>query len=464
MTILKSMKMMGAIAAIIGGLTTVNKIQAMESRNPVSQVDPGYNLFPEIKKVNDNFYVGKMKGRDLWMVMERVHEWNVLDWQNYAKVQSNGHVVNYSANFMKNFNSDGVAHFAKVLNTVSFDTSSPWEVHKLWIDNEVWVAYVTGDAHPMPIEKSKMFNYTTENVLDQKIAFAKNLYMYVTITTSPKALITSHMGVSASAEGLAKGVRGISMDLHSFAGKVMLMRNTDRKYMINAPASAMEKIIIQGLPANSVFAGTKEMAVKVEERLKFNEEEVREGFKREVEDIKDKLFHGGNLSEWSYKIVQKPWDLSKLESKVRELKQKLQEKEIEESEFKEKFNDLMVGERNFDIGKAYGKDLTSWYNPYSFDGWQAEESKGFKGIENMNKLFEEHPPLLSVDGERGKWIKNSCTVFDKKNPNQPWLTITKGDPNYDWMFTETFGPAGVTHYIVVDLEALAKAKALDPLK
>ena len=48
------------------------------------------------------------------------------------------------------------------------------------------------------------------------------------------------------------------MDLHSFAAKVMLLKNLHRRYMMNAPVPAMEELISKGLPDGSVFIATRE--------------------------------------------------------------------------------------------------------------------------------------------------------------------------------------------------------------
>jgi hypothetical protein len=99
--------------------------------------------------------------------------------------------------------------------------------------------------------------------------------MFVTITSSPEALITSHMGIASSLEGVGNRSKGTSIDLHSFAARVMLIRKPDRKYMVTAPVDAMEMIFAKALPG-SFHAGTLEMQQKMKKRQSVTLEEFTE--------------------------------------------------------------------------------------------------------------------------------------------------------------------------------------------
>ena len=74
-------------------------------------------------------------------------------------------------------------------------------------------------------------------------------------------------------------------------------------------------------------------------------------------------------------------------------------------------------------------------------------------------LMERYPPLLSVMGGQ-PYITEGVIIYDSADPSKVWLHVKKGDPHYNWMFTAPFQPSGSTHFIVADLEALAKATPL----
>ena len=73
------------------------------------------------------------------------------------------------------------------------------------------------------------------------------------------------------------------------------------------------------------------------------------------------------------------------------------------------------------------------------------------------QYIQQFPPVLSVDTV---WLANNrMTIFDPVRRDKPWLTINKGDSKYQWMYEDAFFPSGSTHFVAVDLVALANAKA-----
>ena len=236
----------------------------------------------KIQLTSDGLYVAKIKNQNLWLVMERVDNNNIDSWKRYATVQKDLRVTTFASKFEKKFNDVGSQHFYKVLHEVPRDK------------NEVWVAYITSDLNAKSTDISYCYNadvleeyYKAIYSAKQQTAFKptkfnEHLKMFFTVTSSPNALVTSHMGISASAEGSISGrPKGISVDLHSFAAKVMLIRNPDRKYMINAPAFAMEKIMVDSLPKDAVFVGTREMKKTIEDRQSTSLDD----FKHSIADI-----------------------------------------------------------------------------------------------------------------------------------------------------------------------------------
>ncbi len=189
---------------------------------------------------------------------------------------------------------DGSCHFMEVLNEVYL------------VKNEVWAAYITKADFPIKICEGLGF-YSPEFFHNQDDRFAKDIEMFVTVTSSPHAYITSHMGIASTLEGLTTRQKGTSLDLHSFAAKVMLNRNPDRRSMVNAPVFAMEQIIIKALP-NDIFVGTRQMRKRMQaaQGVGFREycsryrEDCRKGLlnKAEEEALRKKRISTAKLTDY----------------------------------------------------------------------------------------------------------------------------------------------------------------------
>ena len=218
--------------------------------------DTGSHLFPGIQKINANFYTARIHGKNLSLVMERIDARTKRLWQAYIEVQNNGRVIEIASKLLpgKGTTGDGAAHFEKVLKHISHE------------DNELWVAYITKEEKPGAIPDS-IITYNADAVDSKSNSFAKNIEMYVTVCSTSNALISSNMGIASTAESLGDRTRGTSIDLLSFAAKVTLKRNPQRRFMVNAPIFPMEKIMVEALP-HSIFVGTREMLKSVRDREK----------------------------------------------------------------------------------------------------------------------------------------------------------------------------------------------------
>lgn len=138
-------------------------------------------LFPGLKKINDDLYVGKFT-KDFYLTMERIDKNNIDMWINYAKDQQR------AGNFMTLKylpTTVGSDHFEMVLEDYKRGVISQ--------NNELWVAYVSN----IPVTEKATLNAGCEKLSSCK---NPNIEMYVTVITSPDALITSHMGVSRTWE------------------------------------------------------------------------------------------------------------------------------------------------------------------------------------------------------------------------------------------------------------------------
>jgi hypothetical protein len=385
----------------------------------------------QLNQHDEGLYSAKIPSKPLLLVMERITDQNRPLWRHYALKQNEQ--LSYMAikdRFPK-FTDDGSGHFLEVFDQVDHQK------------NEVWVAYITTDNQARHVSEEDPKGYRSS--LSKAESFFGNIVMYVTVVSSPEALITSHMGVSSSHEGLEKNIRGISIDLHSFGAKVMLLRNPARKYMVNAPATVMETILAKAMPAGSFFAGNKELVPILEKKVAEIEEKIQ-GADRERNNLRKKLLETATSMQENESI------------KMDRLKTMLANKKISEDEF--------------NIEKA------NWFRPEQLAQYYLVEKDNIIVISNdlIEKQIERQiawnyglqlakpgldlirsygPQLISVDGADGKTPVNQLVLFDKNDPNIPWLIIKKGDPNYNWLFTKPFEPAGRTHLIVADLKTLA---------
>ncbi len=420
---------------------------------------------PNVQKGGDDFYYGRMKsqtGKELWLVMERVDKDNQSLWMEYISVQSHPRAINFAADskgkdgqpLQKGTTGDGSCHFKRVLNEISYG------------DNEIWVAYITRAAtlpkkityYGSGFDGDTMF-YTTDHLYNKDgldkhgHRFAKDIEMFVTVTSSPNALITSHMGIATSIEGVRTRQKGTSIDLHSFAAKVMLMRNPKRKYMVNAPVFAMEDIIAKALP-DDTFVGTRQMRQTMQQ----------------VQGVGQKEFAYLKGNDIRSQLKQKATDKAEMEN--RSLERKIGQKEGHETKEELRKNaikylgsDLVeMGDRGkFIVSKdkiesEYLRELKDrflWFkNPYHFS---PAKMRGTSGIEFLN-FMEQHPPIISITDESDQ---KNFTIFDPGNPESRWLTFNNSNSSdYKWIFDGPFLPAGLTHYMAVDLVALAKSKPL----
>lgn len=421
-----------------------NAAVSMEHQTPI----PLISFKNSIKQVNEDFYVGKIKNRNLWIVMERITDENINDWQRFAQIQNNSRVINIASRNLPHgvTTGDGTGHFESVLKEVSYKK------------NEVWIAYITNQSDPLPSTKPKFTSYDTNLIMDPTKSPAGNIKMFVTVTTSPEAKITSHMGVSITAEStFTNPEKSISIDLHSFAAKVMLMKNPERLYMVNAPTPLMEAIMAKAAPSN-LFMGTKEMIKEIENRRFITFEDfnniLEEG---NLENEKNELdMHCEIIDEIAKNALNKYKRIPNL--REGDFRSKMIKEFEEEAElYLEKTdNGYLISSEKIEREKK--KELDKIFSNYkNFNPFK--EVMEILKIENVEELIKEYPPILSVDNI--KHSTNYMHIYNSINSSHPWLTIKKGDSRYDWIFTSPFAPAGNTHLIAVNLQALANCRPLE---
>lgn len=413
------------------------------------QKDPGEDLYPHILKVDNGLYFAKMKSHDLYLAMERVDDDNLPYWKQYATTQSNERVGGWASALVhedgrrrqKGCIADGACHFDRVLKETNL------------YRNEVWVAYVTSHKIPSHIPLS-MGRYSAASLMqDGSYMFAKHIKMYVSITSSPHALITSHMGVAVSAEGVKSDrPKGISVPLHSFAAQVMKRRNPERRYMLNAPVMAMERILIKGLPKGSVFVGTREMQPELEKGVWKRFLNDNPGLEESTSDH-IRLVARNALAKWTASR-EKMLDGEEDKDEIKEVHKLIKHfVDLDHS-----FLEMSPDGSSIQISESKIKARIKKRMEEAFDKYQASKAsrEGEDILMETRKLMKEHPPLLSVDDIYN--IEDRFTLYDQRFPDKEWLHVQKENPDYDWCFESgAFVPAGVTHYVVTDLTALADA-------
>ena len=387
------------------------------------------NFKNQIQEIIPNkFYVAKIKDKPLYAVMERVTDENIEVWKNYITIQTSSRALEFTP---KNFSGDGSRHFAKVLSETSHDA------------NEMWIAYLTSNDHPV-YDPYKFSTYNQQKMIDRNHTIAKNIKMFVTITSHENALITSHMGVSKTLETVfgKEQYKDISMDLHSFGAKFMLMRDARKKLMINAPAAVMETIIAKNLPENAVFIGTKEMvkSINKDKNSTFEDCLSLKAFKEFDEDAQ------ATLNDWK-EYLEEDGDTKTFKSF---------ERNTVAQKYLERDNDTFA--ISADKVLKIKKDYFEKYILHDFS-YLAEILK--MPHKDFYTFLEKHPALISVDSDGGIHPENRITVLNPKNPDSILIDITKNNPDYNWLFTNPFLPAGVCHYVAVDLSALANCRELE---
>ncbi len=387
-----------------------------------------------IEKIGDGFYRGKIKHENykdgLWCVMERIEQESKQQkyWQKYAQsqVENETEIMNFlKSETKKNF---GARYFEQVLS----------ENHP-----ETWVAYVTSHANPQPHKVDK-----------------NHIKMYMSIVSSQEALVTSHMGISMTVESIPqKPARGISLPLHSFAAKVMLMENPKRRFMINSPLVDMAVILIKS-SLKKLFIGSQSNAEKLFGKNYYDannpkvvdaafEDYVEREKTRQIQDIDDTA----------------NWTLGLLNKQVKEAQESDENTDI--SNILNKLGQDVLAEKYLEIDKVNGR--------FAIDNQKINELKN--KIKNNEQFFpylhsyslQKKLGLLRKTKEyytflmkhRGivemKEDNSSMSIEDPENWNNIWLTIdSKNMATYSWLFEPTFGDLGFAGYFAIDLRELAE--------
>lgn len=219
----------------------------------------------------------------IYGVVEQVTEENKESWINYFTVQNNPRVVSFAATYKSGIQKGSIGNGAGYAKSVLENTRLP---------NQNYIAYITSNPVLRPTDRHSYFRYSADDIEEVRQGiwvnkkediehwiqnrditlerfsgnrFARDIKMYVTITTSPDALITSHMGITATAESVLTGrPKNISITLHALAARVMQEINPKKQYMLTVPVHHMTMLLARALPTD-LFYGTIEEKRYVDE-------------------------------------------------------------------------------------------------------------------------------------------------------------------------------------------------------
>lgn len=283
----------------------------------------------DVVKISDDLYVGKIND-EFYVAMERADGRTIDWWIKYLKSRT------YLSTILKGAKFRGKTYFGDSSGMNYFGRMMYWfkrlfspEKEELPFSNryalqqgtELWIVY----ASNKPINSLVADNPDVRGLLEDDcfIDFEREpqtIEMFFSVITSPKAKITSHMGINRSPDGayfikkkaaiikalekektellikikenqvktkeenieeeklvekafdlrqkleekealiasLNKSIErklGQSMNLHSFAAKVMKIVYQNKEYMLTVPVDSMSKIFLNKIPAGAIFVG-----------------------------------------------------------------------------------------------------------------------------------------------------------------------------------------------------------------
>lgn len=215
--------------------------------------------------------------------MEQVTDENKESWINYFTVQNNPRVVSFAATYKSGIQKGSIGNGAGYAKSVLENTSLP---------NQNYIAYITSNPVLRATDRHSYFTYSSDDIdavwhgiyatekediqhwLENRDStlerfsgnrFARDIKMYVTITTSPDALITSDMGITPTVESVLTGrPKNISITLYALAARVMQEIDPKKQYMLTVPVHHMTMLLARALPTD-LFYGTIEEKRYVDE-------------------------------------------------------------------------------------------------------------------------------------------------------------------------------------------------------
>lgn len=408
-----------------------------------------------IKKMSDDFYIGKMADKGPYFIMERIDEKSANHqrlkfWQKFADDEKKYHDIykkDYWANErVPNEKGRGFLSFSDRSDRLS-DALDSFKISMGYSkDNELWICYASRKLAKSSLEISHD---------DIELAF--------TLMTTKDAPMTTHMGINRSFNYLINAIKerelekdtsnylfpvhgNLSVPLHSFAAKVMKIIYPEKVYMITSPVHKMKKILENALPKKDCFEG---------DNITMYEEQIR-AFYENKKKSKPDLFP-------SLKIKKTMEDLSKeienLKTYISDKTQSMFDRKKAKDTLNNKKNQFDQEDINLmEIEEAeLGQILEEFFQtiPTTSSSPLIHISKGWSTRSNNARL-----KILSPD--------RKSVVFDHDQAQQIvhiGTKIFKGaeTKQFDW-FYHSHMRMFANPYLTVSLDALANASPLVPVK
>lgn len=254
--------------------------------NAYSSADPEFSLIGQktIRQFEDGLWGVEIE-KGLYGIVEKITDENRDSWLKYFEVQKNPRVVSFAAGYKKGIQKGSIGDGSANAKIVLEHTRFP---------NQNYIAYITSNPLLKPTDKGSYVLYSADDIEEIRRGLwvtgkedvehwvqtrdkdfgrfrghpvARDIKMYVTITTSPEALITSHMGIAATAESVLTGrPKNLSIILHALAARVIEKMDSRKQYMLTVPVHHMTMLLANALP-DGLFYGTIEEKRYVDEAV-----------------------------------------------------------------------------------------------------------------------------------------------------------------------------------------------------
>lgn len=315
-------------------------------------------------KVNDDFYIGQ-KEPHLWLVMERIDE-KVENrfhrkgfWEDFVSNERSAHDLykkEWAYDSLKNrvgylmFSDRGQS---LVEGIQGFEATMDPK-HGFLKNNEVWIAYAT-PVDPRTLGQSNRSNTSIE--------------MAFTVMTDENAPMVAHMGILRSFEYMLKSLdadkreetnifrnqelskeeketrtqnvkkgmwkenpyprhQRFSMDLHSFAAKIIALKYPQKQYMITYPVPTMATIMKKALPDGIISEGdTRDIGIKIYESQNKNYSLDKEDLQKKNSDLESEEETVKKEIEKIKKITKNQRLINKLELYLADIRLELKKRE-----------------------------------------------------------------------------------------------------------------------------------------
>jgi hypothetical protein len=217
-------------------LSALSRVQAMDQ-----QVEKQGGFI--IKKINPTLYSAQKVRENkepLYFAMEEVNSKTYDFWKNFVDLEVAGATSTHCQ-----------THSSRTLDTVNHGASYFGFPLSQYNKHEVWVSYMSEGS-------SEDYGYC---LYEKNNQFPESIVMAMTVSSDKDIPFTTHMGVFKTVEYTLKHkekFKNTSFFLHCFAAKISKeFIFSEKEYMAITPAPQMRNILMNALPEDSYFIGTK---------------------------------------------------------------------------------------------------------------------------------------------------------------------------------------------------------------